>query len=120
MHALLVALAADGATLQVGAQRFRLALPALARLWRGDYATFWRAPPGWRDGGDALAQAETRDWLQEQLREAGVPNDQPLREQVFAFQLAQGLPADGLAGPRTLMQLNRLTGVDEPRLEGGS
>ena len=35
------------------------------------------------------------------------------------FQLAQGLPPDGLAGPMTLMRLNRSAGVDEPSLEGG-
>ena len=27
-----------------------------------------------------------------------------------------GLPLDGLAGPLTLMQLNRASGVEEPRL----
>ena len=31
-------------------------------------------------------------------------------------QLAQGLRPDGIAGPTTFMQLNRATGVDEPRL----
>ena len=36
--------------------------------------------------------------------------------QLRAFQLAQGLPADGMPGPMTFMQLNRAAGVDEPRL----
>ena len=39
-----------------------------------------------------------------------------LAERVAAFQRAQGLTADGLAGAMTLMQLNRASGVDEPRL----
>jgi general secretion pathway protein A len=39
-----------------------------------------------------------------------------LTSQVFAFQLAQGLAPDGLAGPLTLMKLNRASGIDEPRL----
>ena len=39
-----------------------------------------------------------------------------LRARVRAFQRAQGLPADGYPGPLTLMQLNRASGVDEPRL----
>jgi general secretion pathway protein A len=38
--------------------------------------------------------------------------------QVSSFQLSQGLRPDGLAGPTTFMQLNRATGVDEPRLRG--
>ena len=33
-----------------------------------------------------------------------------------AFQSAQGLKADGMAGPRTYMRLNQLGGVAEPRL----
>jgi general secretion pathway protein A len=40
-----------------------------------------------------------------------------LASRVFAFQLAQGLNPDGVAGPLTLMQLNRLSGVDEPQLQ---
>ncbi|MDB5958302.1 peptidoglycan-binding domain-containing protein, partial [Ramlibacter sp.] len=39
-----------------------------------------------------------------------------LRAEVRAFQLAQGLPADGRPGPLTYMQLNRVSGVDEPRM----
>jgi general secretion pathway protein A len=36
---------------------------------------------------------------------------------MLAFQLAQGLPADGRPGPLTFMQLNRVAEVDEPRLQ---
>jgi general secretion pathway protein A len=43
---------------------------------------------------------------------------EPLRQQIQAFQRAQGLPADGQAGPMTLMQLSRASGVEEPRLRG--
>jgi general secretion pathway protein A len=43
--------------------------------------------------------------------------DAALQAKVSAFQLAQGLKADGLAGPITLMQLNRAAGVAEPRLQ---
>ncbi|MEO7642027.1 MAG: peptidoglycan-binding domain-containing protein, partial [Ramlibacter sp.] len=39
-----------------------------------------------------------------------------LAPRVRAFQVAQGLPADGRPGPMTFMQLNRVAGVDEPRL----
>jgi general secretion pathway protein A len=42
--------------------------------------------------------------------------EQGWSEQVGAFQVLQGLPVDGQAGPLTLMQLNRAAGVDEPRL----
>ena len=45
------------------------------------------------------------------------PGDAALKSKVQSFQVAQGLKPDGLAGPITLMQLNRATGVDEPRLQ---
>ena len=40
-----------------------------------------------------------------------------LSRQVQAFQASQGLQPDGRIGPITLMQINRATGVAEPRLD---
>ena len=63
------------------------------------------------------AQAQ---WLVRQLAVAQIGQPLPaaasLRQRIAAFQASEGLPADGRAGPRTLMHLNRATGVDEPRL----
>ncbi|MBP9911577.1 MAG: peptidoglycan-binding protein, partial [Rubrivivax sp.] len=117
--ALLVALREDEVTLQAGAQRFRLTLPALATVWRGEFATFWRAPAGWREGANAAADPALRNWVAQQLDAAGVAAGTPLPERVRMFQLAQGLPPDGVTGPLTLMLLNRSAGVDEPSLAGG-
>ena len=116
VHAVLVSLGDDRATLQAGAQRQTMALPALLSVWRGEFFTFWRTPPGWRDGHEVASDPQTRDWLERQLAAAGFGGARPLSERVWAFQLAQGLPLDGLAGPLTLMQLNLAAGVDEPRL----
>lgn len=116
VHAVLVALDEGSAQLQVGARSFNLALPALLEAWRGEFATFWRVPPGWREGADLAGTVPGRTWLDEKLAAAGQPAGRPLAERVRAFQLAQALPLDGVAGPLTLMQLSRATGVDEPRL----
>ena len=116
-YAVLVALDAQQATLQAGAQRFVLTLPALARVWRGEFATFWRVPPGYREGTDLAANAASRAWIEQQLQTVGTDATRPLRERVWAFQLAQGLPTDGVAGPMTLMRLSRTAGSDEPKLE---
>jgi general secretion pathway protein A len=114
VFAKLLGVGATGATLAVGDQRWRLSLPALARVWRGEFFTFWRAPPGWRPGPDALDAPATQTWLQQRLAAAGVPADLgSVREQVRTFQIANGLAADGLAGPMTLMLLGR---TDEPGL----
>ena len=117
LYALLVGLDDGRATLQVGARRWVLSLPTLATIWRGESATLWRTPPGWREGGDAASQDRTRAWVAQHLPPAAAGTQPALRERVAAFQVMQGLPSDGRAGPLTLMQLNRLAGVEEPRLQ---
>jgi general secretion pathway protein A len=121
--ALLVGLDDQNASLQVGRDNFKLSLPALAQIWRGEFATFWRVPTGWPVRADAPAgiapgvlPAPTRAWVEQQMRAAGFAGDQPVRDRLRAYQLTQGLPADGLAGPLTLMLLSRAAGVEEPRL----
>ena len=117
VFALLVALDDNRATLQVGRQRFDLTPQALAGVWRGEIATFWRTPPGWRVGRDGDLPAETRAWVEQQLGPAPAgAAPRPWRERVLAYQMLQGLPPDGRAGPLTLMHINRTAGVDEPRL----
>ncbi|MDE2372080.1 MAG: AAA family ATPase [Burkholderiales bacterium] len=113
-YALLVGLDAAQATLQVQRRRLRVPLATLAQVWRGDYATYWREPAAWRDAADAVA---ARAWLDRELAAAGLPGPRPLRDRVWAFQIAQGLPPDGRAGPMTLMRLARVAGTDdEPSL----
>jgi general secretion pathway protein A len=110
----LLALGAGDALVGAGDRRWRLPLAALARIWRGEFATFWRVPPGWREGPDAGANAALRPWLEQRLAAAGADDAAaPLRQRVRSFQVANGLQADGLAGPMTLMLLGR---ADEPRL----
>lgn len=117
VHAVLVGLGATQANLQVGAQRFEVPLVSLAQVWRGEFATLWRTPEGWRPGSGPDVTGAARIWAQTQMAKA-LPNAPaaPWPEQVSAFQVLNGLPSDGQAGPMTLMQLNRSVGVDEPLL----
>lgn len=116
-HVLLTGLTMRQATLTTRDGRLALPLSALAELWRGEFATLWRTPPGYDDGAPV-------DWLSAQLAAAQgetappAPSkfDAALRNRLNAFQVAQGLKPDGLAGPLTLMLINRATGVAEPRL----
>ncbi len=114
----LLVLGANEVTLAAGERRWRLPLAALARIWRGEFATFWRPPPAWREGPDAATAAAARPWLQLRLVAAGSGDARlfppsSLRERIRAFQAVQGLQPDGLAGPMTLMLLSR---ADGPRL----
>jgi general secretion pathway protein A len=106
-YAILTAVSDKTATLSADGTVQTVTLPALASRWSGEWATLWRTP-----AGDASAQAA---WAQDHLpAPAGSKAAFPAR--LRQFQLAQGLPADGVLGPMTLMQLNRLAGVEEPRL----
>ena len=119
VFALVTGLGAASATLRMGGSAQTVTLDALERLWRGDYATFWRAPPGY--GG---ADGQLAPWLAAQLAKArgeapaavAEPDATALKMQVQAFQATHALKIDGVAGPLTLMQLNRAGGVDEPQL----
>ncbi|MCE9658047.1 MAG: AAA family ATPase [Burkholderiales bacterium] len=121
---LLLGLRDDTATLLAQGQPQRVSLAALTKLWQGEFGTLWRMPPGYTT---ALAEGATGplvDRLATQLAGlAGEPAPPPrqtmdsgLRAKVVRFQTANGLSAVGKAGPTTFMQLNRATGVDEPRL----
>jgi general secretion pathway protein A len=112
-YVLLTALTDRSATVQAGGRSHTLSLWTLAALWRGEFATFWRPPPGWREPYGDVPPPALADWMAERL--PGTP-EQPLKGRVVAFQVAHGLKPDGLAGPMTLMQINRASGIDEPRL----
>ena len=123
-HAVLVALGSAGAGLQIGGQVRIVSLVALGRRMPGRFLTLWRAPPDFRvplKPGDRGADV---DWVAARLAginsyaepEPGRQYDAALAREVRLFQTAQGLPADGVVGPKTMMALNGAAGVPEPQL----
>lgn len=126
-YAVLTELTADSATLSAGGTEQTVTLAALAARWEGEFSTLWRAPAGY---GGPVADGQggpVVQWVATQLARvdrtaapAGrAVQDAALKARVRAFQLAEGVPADGLLGPLTFMQLNRVAGVDEPMLRTG-
>jgi general secretion pathway protein A len=116
-HALLTSIGGELATINVAGTEATVSWTELARVWRGDFATLWRAPAGYGDGEVAGNTA----WLAERLAAIDgqgpiAKGREPLRARIAAFQLAHGLTPDGLAGPLTVMQLARASQGDEPRL----
>jgi len=123
-YAILSAIDADSVTLSAGARRERIDLATFVARFGGEFTTFWRMP---REFRDQLAEGDRGldvDWLNArlaQINKAPAPKsdrlfDSNTREWLRRFQAAQDLKADGVAGPRTFMRLNQLTGVPEPRL----
>jgi general secretion pathway protein A len=123
-YALLTALSSDSATLRAGGSEQTVTLAALAARWQGDFSTLWRSPAGYSALPLDGQSGPVIEWVAARLAAAsgtalaaGRPVlDASLRARLRTFQLAQGLPADGLLGPMTFMQLNRAAGVEEPRL----
>ena len=132
VYALLTALTADTATLTLDKTSLVVPLAVLAETWGGAFSTLWRRPPGMDGSPNAqIAEASTR-WLAAQLNTVAQKNrttdaspigsdpqllrEPTARERVSAFQIAQGLPPDGMAGPLTMMQSNRAAEVPEPKL----
>lgn len=123
-YAVLSAMDASSVTLVAGGRRERVDIPSFVARFGGEFTTYWRMPRGFRDQVEEGDKGPDVDWLAQrlaQLNKASAPAlDRPFdgrtREWLRAFQAGQNLKADGLAGPRTYMRLNQLSGVPEPRL----
>jgi len=126
VYVVLAGLGHDEATLLVGKSPLQVPLALLTTAWRGDFTTFWRVPAGYSVPLALGSRGPLVDSVGALLAAAqGVPAPAPdhvfdatLRSRVAAFQQAQGLTPDGVAGPTTLMQINRASGVAEPWLAG--
>ena len=118
--AVLLGADARNARVRIGGRTVDLDRVLLQSRWNGDYAGLWRGP--------AMLSAPLRvdsagpavDWVRRQLSPTGnvatgVPYDDALRASVRQLQDARGLPADGIAGPLTLMALSSDT--PGPRLK---
>lgn len=128
VYALLIGLNDQTATLQIAGQRHKVRLVTLGQWWRGDFATYWRAPPAYRPELQDASQGPAIHYLARQLSlldglpapeasSASPTLDAPLRARVRDFQRAHGLVPDGQPGPMTFMQLDSATGVAAPRLQ---
>jgi general secretion pathway protein A len=122
--AMLTAMGPDAVTLRAGETVVTIPLETFKRHWTGEFATLWRKPPGWDAKDTAATGAEVTSWLAARMAQierkpagASPSSAQALKASVQAFQRTHGLTGGGVAGPVTLMLVNRATDVDEPRLD---
>jgi general secretion pathway protein A len=123
-YAVLSSMDADSAVLSVNGQRQKVSLGALATRFDGEFTTLWKQPRAFRDEIHPGDTGPDVDWIAGRLAELNKleaprtdqPLDEPTRRLLRTFQAKQNLKADGVAGPRTFMRLNQLSGVDEPHL----
>jgi len=123
-YAVLAGLNDSEAALRNGDTTQTIGIAALTRHFRGEFVTLWRAPPAFADAAQLGDQGPAVDWIAEQMARlndspappAGQPFGQKTVRHVRQLQQAHGLFVDGVVGPATAMQINRVAGVDEPRL----
>jgi general secretion pathway protein A len=124
VYAVLIGLNAQNAVLQIGGSEHAVSLISLARFWRGEFATYWQPPAGYKPGqagphwsqlSRQLAQLEGRTVPEDDA----MPSEAALFERVRAFQAGQGIKPDGHAGPMTFMQLEKALGGKGPSLQVG-
>jgi general secretion pathway protein A len=123
-YALLTGLTDTAATLVSGGITQRVGIASLARQLGGEFTTLYKMPRGFRSQIVAGAQGADVDWIAQRLAQINDdeappverPFDRRTRALLKAFQQAQNMKPDGVAGPRTYMRLNQLSGVTEPRL----
>lgn len=89
----------------------------LARYWKGQYTLLWRAPPGYYGAIVPGTIGPEVKWLSQQMGllyndpalAAGISIfNEALLQRVKTFQSSVGLPADGVVGAKTLIQLNKV------------
>ena len=126
VYALLTGLGDQTATLQVGGKLHTVRMVSLGRRWRGEFATYWRPPPGYVAGleaGPVVEQLASQLAMLEGAFAPPVSSAQPavldaaLKTRIKAFQRARGLDVDGQPGPMTFMQLDSALNADAPRLQ---
>ncbi|MDF3035591.1 MAG: putative peptidoglycan binding domain protein [Paucimonas sp.] len=125
-YAIIRALGKRTASLEFDGKRMEMKLAEFSRRARDGFVTLWRAPSNYRDYLAAGEIGEEVDWVALQLaryygeKDPAGPRqlDSELIRRVQRFQLENGIKADGVVGPRTYMQLNRVAGIGEPALTG--
>ena len=108
--AVLLGADARSARVRIGARTIHLDRVLLQSRWNGDYAGLWRGPALLAKPPRVNTSGPAVDWIRQQLSPTanvapGAPYDDALRASVRQLQDARGLPADGIAGPLTLMAL---------------
>jgi len=127
VHALLVGLSDQTATLRLNGSLHTVRLIELAQFWRGDFAAYWQLPEGYNTGLQEGSSGPVIDWLASRLNQLdGGPSrgtdaapltlDADLRARVRAFQRARGITPDGRPGPMTFMQIESATQGQFPHL----
>lgn len=116
----------DIASVYFNNARHTISLVDIDRYWYGQFTLFWHKPEHYRNAITPGERGNIIDWLSAQLSlidsdltiARSSRYDQDLQDAVIRFQQSQGLVADGIVGPLTIIHLNTATGRALPSLAG--
>ena len=115
---LLIGASNNGAVLRIDGRETTLTTAQLDKLWNGAATLLWRPPPGYVQFIQPDSQGPAAEWLAARIAQltgktlAGAELAQAVQE----YQRNEGLLADGIAGPETIIHLNTSTGQPVPHL----
>ena len=111
----------DLATVYSNNTAYTIKLSELDQYWYGQFILLWRKPDNYSsaitpgDSGNIVAWLNNH-FVDNQLISSSKAYDDILIEKVKAFQAQQGLAADGIVGPITIIHLNTKAGMNVPTL----
>ncbi len=113
------------ALVMIGDKLKRVETQELRKRFSGEYTIFWRTPPEYKDIIKPNSETSVTKWLDSKLAIINKRNmlnkkdniyDSQLVAEVKKFQSSRSIPAIGMIGPVTIIQINNETGSDEPRI----
>jgi len=128
-YAVIRAIEGDRVTIALELQQWEIDLSELEQHWQNQVTLIWSKPPGYEKELKPGDSGKVIQWLASQLDavqgklippRAFLQMDALLVDRLTDFQKAQGLPADGIAGPQTLIRINERIGLQTPRLNSRS
>jgi general secretion pathway protein A len=124
-YATLTALNADVATFVIGDQIRTVATSDLMEQWYGEFTLLWQPPSAYNGAVGPDEDGLMVLWLEQQMAQLMQREARPdptlrlnglLLDELQQFQQSEGLAADGIIGPITLIHLNNHLAGNHPQL----
>jgi general secretion pathway protein A len=123
-HVTITAIDNDIATIYANNTAYKVKLNELDKYWYGQFILLWKKPDYYLRAISPGDSGAIVNWLNTQLEKINkhLPEriistyDDTLLERVIAFQSQNGLTADGIVGPVTIIHINTQSGMKVPSL----
>lgn len=119
-HVTISSIQHDYAILYSDKTEYKIKLSELDSYWYGQFVLLWKKPANYSSAITPGDNSDIVHWLKQQF-DPQTPSkntfyDQSLLSKVKDFQAQEGLIADGIVGPVTIIHLNTHSGINIPTL----